>query len=154
MATSPTTMLNPVSGLPTKVEVVSVAYQGWVKTILELLGDERQEQVPSEQAAYEEQSVQVEATAQRASVGRQVSSWASCWLDVLIGCSGDLELSDYDPNDLDGRYRQRCFDGFDEWTYDESLDHDRDGCHDGDRQRYGSRRCRCLSNGYRLVANG
>ena len=40
----------------------------------DLLGDEQaqappQEQVPSEQVAYEEQPVQVEATAQRASIG-------------------------------------------------------------------------------------
>jgi hypothetical protein len=45
-------------------------------------------------------------------------------------------FSDYDPNDLDGdgiaNGLDDCFDGFDEWIYDESLDHDGDGCHDGE----------------------
>ena len=44
--------------------------------------------------------------------------------------------SDENPNDLDGdgikNEMDDCFDGFDEWTFDQTLDHDRDGCHDGE----------------------
>ena len=44
--------------------------------------------------------------------------------------------SDENPNDLDGdgikNEMDDCFDGFDEWTFDPTLDHDRDGCHDGE----------------------
>ena len=45
-------------------------------------------------------------------------------------------FSDYDPNDLDSdgiaNGLDDCFDGFDEWVSVESLDHDRNGCHDGE----------------------
>ena len=45
-------------------------------------------------------------------------------------------VSDENPNDLDGdginNEMDDCFDGFDEWTFDATLDHDRDGCHDGE----------------------
>ena len=109
----------------------------------DLLGDEQseappQEQVPSEQAAYEEQSFQVEATAQRASVGSPGLIVGVVLVGILLLSSLVAvviwSFSDYDPNDLDGdgiaNGLDDCFEGFDEWTFDESLDHDHDGCHD------------------------
>lgn len=98
------------------------------------------EQVPSERAAYEEQSVQVEATAQRASVGSPGLIVGIVLVGILLLSSLVAvviwNFSDYDPNDIDGdglaNGLDDCFDGFAEWTYDESLDHDGDGCHDGE----------------------
>ncbi|MBH34535.1 MAG: hypothetical protein CMB74_03690 [Euryarchaeota archaeon] len=111
----------------------------------DLLGDEQaqappQEQVPSEQVAYEEQPVQVEATAQRASIGSPGLIVGVVLVGILLLSSLIAvviwNFSDYDPNDLDGdgvaNGLDDCFDGFDEWTSVESLDHDRDGCHDGE----------------------
>ncbi len=111
----------------------------------DLLGDEQaqappQEQVPSEQVAYEEQPVQVEATAQRASIGSPGLIVGVVLVGILLLSSLIVvviwNFSDYDPNDLDGdgvaNGLDDCFDGFDEWTSVESLDHDRDGCHDGE----------------------
>jgi ferredoxin len=110
----------------------------------DLLGDEQaeappQEQVQSQQAPYEEQSVQVEATAQRASIGSPGLIVGVVFVGILLLSSLVAvviwNFSDYDPNDLDGdgvaNGLDDCFDGFDEWTSVESLDHDRDGCHDG-----------------------
>jgi hypothetical protein len=100
----------------------------------------RPERVASERAAYEEQSIQVEATAQRASVGSPGLIVGIVLVGILLLSSLVAvvvwSFSDYDPNDLDGdgiaNGLDDCFDGFDEWIYDESLDHDGDGCHDGE----------------------
>ena len=111
----------------------------------DLLGDEQaeappQEQVQSQQAPYEEQSVQVEAIAQRASIGSPGLIVGVVLVGILLLSSLIAvviwNFSDYDPNDLDGdgvaNGLDDCFDGFDEWVSVESLDHDLDGCHDGE----------------------
>ena len=95
--------------------------------------------MPTEQAAHEEHSVQVEATAQRASVGSPglivgVVGWNPS--PVLIGCGGDLELFQImTPTTLMGTESPTV------WMIvlralmngpTTKLDHDRDGCHDGE----------------------
>ena len=65
-----------------------------------------QEQVQSQQAPYEEQSVQVEATAQRASIGSPGLIVGVVLVGILLLSSLIAvviwNFSDYDPNDLDG----------------------------------------------------
>ena len=88
----------------------------------------------------DEQSIQVEATAQRASIGSPGLIVGVVLVGILLLSSLVAvviwNFSDYDPNDLDSdgiaNGLDGCFDGFDEWVSVESLDHDRDGCHDGE----------------------
>ena len=95
----------------------------------DMLGDEQaqappQEQVLSEQAPHEEQSVQVEATAQRASIGSPGLIVGVVLVGILLLSSLVAvviwNFSDYDPNDLDSdgiaNGLDDCFDGFDEWV--------------------------------------
>ena len=111
-----------------------------------LLDEDTDEQPPSVSSTGQienqeiEQMHHAEATAHRASPGSPGAVVAVVMVGLLLVSSLVAvfiwSASDEDPNDIDGdglaNGLDDCFDGFDEWAYDKSLDHDSDGCHDGE----------------------
>ena len=110
----------------------------------DLLGLEEEESTsPEEMTAFLDKGeghVHAHASAQRA-------SFVSPGLIVGVVLVGVLlisslvavivwNFSEYDPNDVDGdgiaNGVDDCYDGFTDWTSSTDLDHDGDGCHDGE----------------------